>query len=413
MSDSLPDALGVLPAGRPTRVALAAGLWGLVVFMPVGLTYLGFFATALAVATAGGLGRRWQRLRAHGLFWPLAGFIGWTLVVLALQPHWFPETASNLWHALRIAATLALAAMLTRSEAQWALAGFLLAAAGAVVVMVFGQTLHLSTDSAWHSQLMYAGNKSISNALLLAVLAGWAIAVALQGRLRTRLLAGGMALALLAVMLHAVPSRGALLIALLALPAAALHQGRQHGRRLALALVAMLLAIAAPLLLVDALRNPLALGLSEVRQALQGQVTAGSWNLRMQLLFHTAAMAWERPLLGWGIGAWNAQWQARAPASLAALNMPHNDLLWMAAQAGIPGALAWLAPLTTACRIAWTEQTLAGRLAFVAGLALLAASLVNSATRDAAIGLCLPWIAAVTLRHAVPMRSGDREGPHA
>jgi hypothetical protein len=54
----------------------------------------------------------------------------------------------------------------------------------------------------------------------------------------------------------------------------------------------------------------------------------------------------------------------------------------------------------TACRIGWQRQDLTGRLAFVAALALLAAALVNSATRDAAIGLCLPWITAVLLRLA-------------
>lgn len=388
-----------------TRVApwvgYCAGFWGLVVFMPVGLTYLAFFALALMLLAQGGRAARWRQLRDHALFLPLCVFVGWTLLVLVLQPTIYPETPSNLWHSMRIVLTFAMALALTRDEAAWAIRGFLLAAAFAVAVMVAGPWLHLSIDSPWRNQLQYSGNKSISNALLLATLAGSAVAVALAraGR-RQRTVAIAVALGLLGVILFLLPSRSALLIALLLVPAAAIHQWRARWRRLLLALLVTALATSALLVLVPAMQTRLALGVAELQQASRGEVTQGSWNMRVQMIRHTVDMVLERPWTGWGIGAWNDQWRQRAPAAIARLNMPHNDLLWMGAQAGVPGALAWLAILWTACRVGWQRRDLTGRLAFVATLALLGAALVNSATRDAAIGLCLPWIAAIGVRLA-------------
>jgi len=368
--------------------------------MPVGMTYVSFFALALALLAQGGQMARWRQLRAHRLFLPLCVYTGWTLLVLALQPRIYAETASNLWHGLRFMLTFAMALALTQQEAAWALRGFLLAAACALVVIVAGPWLHLPIDSPWHNQLQYSGNKSISNALLLATLAGSAVAVALARPGRTGMVAIGVALALLGVIVFLLPSRSALLIALLLMPAAAIHQWRAHRRNLWVALASMAVASVLLLALVPAMQDRLALGLTELQQARQGDVTQGSWNLRVQMIRHTLDMVLERPLTGWGIGAWNDQWRQRAPAAIVQLNMPHNDLLWMGAQAGLPGALAWLAVIGTAARIGWQQPSLQGRFAFLAALSLLAAALVNSATRDAAIGLCLPWIAAVSLRLA-------------
>jgi O-antigen ligase len=391
-----------------------AGFWGLVLFMPVGLTYLAFFALALALVAGGHQSVRWQQLRAHGLFVPLLVLTAWTLFVLALQPVIYPETPSNLWHGLRIVLTFAMALALTREEATWALRGFLIAAACSVLVIVAGPALGLPMDSPLRNLMQYSGNKSISNALLLAVLAGSAVIVALACTGRDRLAALAVALVLLGLIVFALPSRSALLIALLSMPAVALHQWRNQWRRLLLALGFMALVAVLLVALVPAMQSRLALGLAELQQASTGDVIWGSWNMRVQMIRHTADMVLEKPWMGWGIGAWNDQWRQRAPAALVNLNMPHNDFLWMGAQAGLAGALAWLAVLLAACRIGWRRQDVAGRLAFVAALAMLAAALVNSATRDAAIGLCLPWIAAVFLRLADgPARPDDPGGATA
>jgi O-antigen ligase len=122
--------------------------------------------------------------------------------------------------------------------------------------------------------------------------------------------------------------------------------------------------------------------------------------VRFYMYRDTARMVIDRPFAGWGIGGWTEQWHARGPALLANYNMPHNDFLWMGAQAGVPGALTLLAILLAGLWLAWRRADLAGRLGFVAMIAMTIATSVNSAMRDAQIGLGMLWMTFVYLRLA-------------
>ena len=143
-----------------------------------------------------------------------------------------------------------------------------------------------------------------------------------------------------------------------------------------------------------------ALGVRELEQAQAGAVSEGSWVVRFYMYRDTARMIIDRPFAGWGIGGWTEQWQLRGPKLLADYNMPHDDFLWMGSQAGLPGALSLLAIILTSVWLAWRRRDLAGRHAFAATLVLLIATSVNSALRDAQIGLALLWVAMVYLRLA-------------
>ena len=78
--------------------------WGLVVFMPVGVTYLSAILLLLTMLVAGGLDKRYARLRANPLWWPVMAYLAWTFIVLAIGQH-YPETGSNLFHGIRIGLT--------------------------------------------------------------------------------------------------------------------------------------------------------------------------------------------------------------------------------------------------------------------------------------------------------------------
>ena len=379
-------------------VRLAAIFWGLVVFMPVGVNYLALFALLACMLSQGLRAERWRRVRSHLLFWPLAAYVAWTLVVLGLQPTFYAETPSNLWHGLRIVLTLALALALTEDEARWAVRGFLVAAACGLLIIAGYHVFGLPALPVWHHLVVYNGNKAISNALLMSLLAGSALVLVLACGGQVRMLAILAALILFDVIVYALPNRTALLVVLLAFPLAAVHQWRHDKRKLAGLLAIAVVASAVFVAGVPAIWTRLAQGADEVQQAIDGDVSRTSWNLRVQMARHTAHMIAERPWMGWGIGGWNDQWRRRAPPLIADLNMPHNDFLWMGAQAGVPGALSWLAIMLAACWAGWRRQDLTGRLAFVAAVTLLFSALLNSATRDAAIGLSLVWIVGLYLR---------------
>ncbi len=381
-------------------VRFAALFWGLVVFMPVGVNYLAFFALIACMLALGGRMERLRRVREHPLFWPLAVYVLWTVLVLAFQPLRYAETPSNLWHGARIVLTLALALALTQDEAVWAMRGFVLAAACGLLVIAAHFALGLPPPPVLKNLVEYAGNKSIANAVLLSLLAGSALVFALACAGRVRQVAVLVALLLLAVIVFALPNRTALLVVLLAVPAATIHQWRHRKRRMLVFVAVAVMASAVFVTVLPATRARLAQGVDEMEMAAAGEVARTSWNLRVQMARHTTRMMLERPWMGWGIGGWNDQWRKRAPPLIADLNMPHNDFLWMGAQAGVPGALSWLAIMLAACWAGWRRRDLTGRLAFVAALTLLFSALVNSATRDGVIGLSLLWIVGLYLRLA-------------
>lgn len=396
----LPDTSTPAPETRLALVRWAATLWSLVLFMPVGMSYLAFFLLIGAMLLQGPRRARLQRLRGHPLVLPLALYGVWILVVLATQSAYYAETPSNLWHAFRIVMTLLLAQALSRDEALTALRAFLLAALVAVVVVAVGHTFPLPPWLVWERLLVYGGNRSISSALMMAVLAGSCVVLALnfQGRLRQFGIVA--ALVLLGCLLVSLPNRTSLLIILLALPAAALHQWRQQHSRIAMACVATALAAGALVGGVPQVRNNLQAGIAEVEQGIRGEAVMASWNIRVQMIRHTGNMIIERPWMGWGMGAWNEQWRKRVPPAFAELNMPHNDFLWMGSQAGLPGALIWIAIPLTAVWVGWKRRDVTGRLAFVAALSMLGSSLVNSAMRDGVIGMNLLWLVGLYIRLA-------------
>jgi len=389
----------------------AACLWGAVVFMPVGLNYLGFFLVLVAMLVAGDARERALRVRSHALWWPLVALVAWQLVVLAIGGH-YAETGVNLWHGLRVPLTVLLALALTREEAQWALRGFLaIVAVNVAYIAVFYGLIVLAgitppvPPGLFRSVIFLVGNKSINNALLFTLLGACAAAVGLvllaRHRAYAALAAFGVTAVTLVIINFNLVSRTSLLALLAVLPLICVHQWRRQWRTLVAALV-----LGGAVLGVAAWKAPqgieqrLALGMQEIEAAKAGAVSEGSWVVRYYMYTETARMIAERPLAGWGIGAWNSEWRKRGPPLLADYNMPHNDYLWMGSQTGLPGALALLAMVLAGVWQGWKRPDLTGRLAFASMLVLLIATCANSALRDAQIGLSLLWIAMVALRMA-------------
>ncbi|MDI3384379.1 O-antigen ligase family protein [Xenophilus aerolatus] len=402
----------------------AACLWGAVVFMPVGVNYLGFFLLLLAMLVAGDWRERAARVRQHPLWWPVMAFLVWQLAVLAFGRH-YPETPVNLWHGLRLTATMLMALALTRDEAVWAARGFLAIAFFNIVYLAVFYAILLKLGvmppmpALLKPMIMLVGNKSINNALLFTLLGAAAAAygfhVLTQQRPYLAFASFGVTVAALVIVNSNLPSRTSLLALLLVLPAICIHHWRRRWR----VLLAVLLAGAAVLAVAvwnapPFIEQKLATGVQEIEAAKSGTVSEGSWVVRYYMYTETARMILEKPLTGWGIGAWNSEWRQRGPALLADYNMPHNDYLWMGSQTGFPGLLALLAIVLTGVWQGWKRPDLTGRIAFAAMLVLLMATSVNSALRDAQIGLSLLWIAMVCLRLArEPVDSGEpwREVP--
>ncbi|MFT3778536.1 MAG: O-antigen ligase family protein [Ottowia sp.] len=384
---------------RVSVVCWVALFWGFAAFFPIGLNYAAFAALAASMAWQGDWRVRLRRLRGEPNRWPAGLFLGWGLLVLAFGPH-YPETASNAFHALRIVLTLALALALSRDEAVWALRGFWLGIAVALALTALHLAVGLPPGVLWDSIVRYGGNKSLANAVLLALAAstGLLLPPLLSGRQRVWALV--LALGAMGALGAALYSRTAWLVVIVGLLAGLLHQWRAQRRRLLLA-VALVAALALGAgLLVPGVRDRVAQGAHEVASAYAGeQVTRNSsWGVRFRMYTETLAMVRERPVAGWGIGGWSEQWKARVEPELASANMPHNDFLWMGAQAGVPGALLLLWLVAAGLPRAWRRHDMSGRLGVVALLSMLLAVAANSALRDASIGLSVWFVVLVFQR---------------
>jgi len=382
-----------------------AAFWGFVVYLPVGMNYAAAVFLMLSLLGAGHLRERGQRVRQHPLWWFVMAFVAWTLIVLALRPH-YPETGNDLFHGLRIAITMLLALSLTREEAIWALRGFLLATVLALLAIALNETVGLPDKQLWRAIVSVQGNKSINDALLFA-LVGAAAAVMGLAHLHSlrRWHWAGPALAVTVVMAVIVsvvlPSRTSLLAMLACIFAACFHQWRSHPKGLVLALLAAFVVAGLGIWQMPAsIKNKFELGVQELQEAEAGVASEASWVSRYYMYRETARMMMDAPVAGLGIGAWTSEWKRRAPKVIDYKNMPHNDYLWMGSQGGIPGLVSLLAIMLAGVWVAWRRDDLTGRIAFVAMLTMLVAASLNSAMRDAQIGLSLLWIVFLCLRLA-------------
>ncbi|MDM0107306.1 O-antigen ligase family protein [Variovorax sp. J22R24] len=388
---------------RSRLVGPAAMFWGLTVFMPVGVTYFAAVLLLITLVVAGGWRERAVRLRNNPMWWPVMAYVAWTLVILALGPY-YPETASNLFHGLRIAATVLMALALTREEAIWAVRGFWIMGLVNIVMIALYYTVGFPMLEPWRGVLILIGNKSISNALLFTIMAATAAVYGLKALSEHRpgraALAFALIPAVIAIITFTLPSRTSLLALLLAIPAACVHQWRRQLKVLAVVLMVGGVVAAAGLWNSPVVQQKFAVGIQEIEAAQAGEISEASWVVRYYMYRDTARMIIDRPFAGWGIGGWTEQWHLRGPKLLDYKNMPHNDFLWMGAQGGVPGALSLLAIILMSVWVAWKRDDMAGRYAFVATLIVLIATMVNSALRDAQIGLAILWVGMVYLRLA-------------
>lgn len=370
-------------------------------FLPVGMSYLALLGLSAAVlADRRTLEFRWVRMLHHPIWWPTLAFVGWSLVVLVGQEHWFDETPSNGLHIIRIALTLMLGVILDRDELLWALRGLVAAFVWAAGVLLIHEAVGLPMWTVWRGLLNYHGNKSISNALLLAIAAGFAGLCCQPRRSISNLVAFGVIFASLFALVFMLPNRTALLALLIGGASVVLHVFRSRPLVLVVLIFALVGTAAVGVASFPVLSQRLMLGFTETQAAIAGIVDPnkyGSWSIRVLMYQTTLQMLLEQPFTGNGIGAWNSLWNQRVPAELAGFNMPHSDYLLMGAQAGWMGLLTFSALLMTGWWQGWQRRDLAGRALFFVTTVVCVAAAFNSAARDAHIGLELLWVLGLLL----------------
>ncbi len=385
------------PENQKRLVAQIAFWWGLLAFLPVGVNYLGLFALSGAVVWRGDGAVRWARLK-DSLLYPALLFFGvWTLWIVAWQDTWYDRSGSNLWHQARIFLTIALAASLTTTEAKSAIKGFMWGSSLVLMLVVAHHAHLIPMHSFWEHLIISGTNKTIGASVLLSLAAGVLMAHMLTSTGQSRLLSLIALITLLVIVTMGLSKRTGIITSLMAMGLVIVHMWRSHPWRWLVALVSMLVIVMLTWYTSPELQAKFHQGIQEVQEGIAGAVKVESWNVRIHMIKHTWEMMAERPYMGWGVGAWNTQWQQRVPVEIGGFNMPHNDALWMGAQAGVLGAFSWLFLMLSPLGLAWKARSWMGAAATAGICVATFASLVNNGTRDATIGLPMLWMMGVLI----------------
>ncbi|MCK9515562.1 MAG: O-antigen ligase family protein [Ottowia sp.] len=378
---------------RHAAVGWAAFLWGLFVFFSISLNYVGLLGLLLTLALDSNTWRaRQKRLRTSPHWWPALLFMGWFTVILVTGAH-YPETASNAGHTFRIVLTLAAVVMLDRKEVLMAVRGFTASLILVLILIIMNHVVGLPDLALWHGALQYTNNKSIATAILLAVTATSILILLPRMSAATTIISLIMLAVILFVLAVILHSRTAWMILMAGILVGVVCSIRTKPKWTSL-LAAVALALIAAGVLTPSVRDHVTIGISQVMKARQDpvHVSETSWGLRYIMYVETSRMIRRHPVTGNGIGSWNTIWRERAPKNIRYLNMPHNDFLWMGMQAGIPGVFLFLAMIAASLPARWRQRHADGGLGVMAMVGLLIAISLNSALRDAAIGLPLWFV---------------------
>lgn len=200
----------------------------------------------------------------------------------------------------------------------------------------------------------------------------------------------GIAVAILCAVnvLLLLPGRSGHVALLVALTLSLLWALPQRARPAAL--LAPLLLVAAMLALSPDFRDRTAAVVSESQAYKRGDETPTSSGLRLLYWKRSVEAIVERPLTGYGVGSWNAEFRRLEGSNLrkesASLRNPHQEYLLWAVQLGVGGLALFLGLLAAVARDA-SRFPLATRHATWAVLAIFAAAcMFNSTLYDAFIG---------------------------
>ena len=294
-------------------------------------------------------------------------------------------------------------------EARAALAGFLVAAVLAALVVAVHHVWGLPAWAIWSSLLSSRNNFSSGNMITMATAAGVSLYLGLSARRapadRWLALAAALALAL-TVAFHAVSRNSQLLLALLLLAAVVC---RFRSWRMALAGALVVVALAAAMWQYSPTTRSRFLELAgNLQGATSGANYATSGGVRWRMYQEAVQGMLEHPVLGTGVGSWLPHWRSvwlgmdvdLAPATklqFAEINNPHNDFLLAGMETGVPGLLllAWV--LARFIRLGWQQNSVPGGLTVLMGVSLFATCLVNAPLRDAALGMTLLWLLGAAL----------------
>lgn len=400
--------LGERQIVRDRLVRYVGVSWGLCAFFPIGLMYLHALLMLVALAISSDVAQRLRTLRGSELSMPLLLILAWTLIA-TFAGEWHPDTPTRLFHIARVAVVLSMGLMLSAPEARAALCGFVVAAVLAAFIVAVHHVWELPKSAIWNSLLVSRNNFSSGNMITMAVASGVCLVFGMgkQAVAADRRIFFAAALALsLTVALHAVSRNSQLLLLMLFLTSLVY---RFRSTIAVLGGIALAFALAAMAWQFSPTTKE---RFSHITKSLELVSTESNYSnsvgVRWRMYQEAVQGMWDHPVFGTGVGSWLPHWrmvwsglnQRLSPemqSVFAEINNPHNDFLLAGMETGVIGMLLLVWLLARFIKAGWNQGSTAGGVTVVMGVAMSVTALVNAPFRDAALGMTLVWLLAVSV----------------
>lgn len=338
------------------RADLVAKLACVALYFLFPISVAGANVSMLVVLVAGLLAgqyrQRWEAVRGNPVVWASLGLYAWMIIGIAYSPAPWPDVAQHLGKYFKLVFLVLVMSLLMDAKWRHRCWGAFTAAMLFTLACTYA---NIWIDLPWsrtQNQGLGADHTVfkdyISQGIMMSMLVLIALSQTLDSKLtrRWRLAWGGVALLAALSITHLSYGRTGYVALAAALGAFALFAMKGRSRWLVLAgvgLVAVVLVYSS-----GGLRDRVALALQEARSSHQENLT--SIGQRLYFAEKTWSLIQEKPVLGWGTGAYHEQFCRVATSPVwcdAGKFHPHNQLLFIWVENGLIGLgllllLIWL-----------------------------------------------------------------------
>lgn len=398
-------------AANETKAQFILSLLPITLFFPIGIGYTGIVLFIAAWLLERHYREKWQAIKDSPLFYPVLA-----LLLVTCVAGIFLDRQPGFWKAwLHYQIYWFLLLFISVGAGSWQQRALKVFYVGAVVAATLFYLNYFKLLPNWglvQNYINYAGNKSILLGILLGIAGGWMLndIFAKRDQLVLRIVA--FLYITLALLLFAKTRSGSLILVFGCAVVLLRHFTFSWRSLLLVVLTVALLGVAWET--ATGFRERL-LGTANDIKAFVGGGKISDEGIRLEMYRITGEMIEEHPVVGHGIGSWEANYPARAKGLLSEnMATPHNDYLLYTAELGVIGLVAllwiWLTQLVVAVRIGGST----GVRLFTIGIAIMFGGMVNAILRDALFGIAFMILLSIPLagvsRHAYRNHySGDMD----
>lgn len=394
----------------PSREQLPGTIFAILpitLFFPIGLMYAAIVLYFMAWLAAGGLRDKWVEIRRHPIYTPNSLL----LAIVLLSSIFLSVGNEHRWHGMIhyfvFLFLLLFSVGCEEKVYRRAKLALFIGTLYAGLVFCFAKLGWLPDWTIFSYYHQYAGNKSISLGIFLAIVAAWMLNEAFDATERRTMLAYLVAYAFIewVVVQLAVTRTGALMVYLLS-ALVVLRRLKFNRRSIAIVSVVSLVILGVVASNGDGNRRLKGVG-AAITVLQEGSIGTGESN-RLQFLQLTVAMIAEKPVLGFGIGGWRQEYQVRAQGlETAFMSTPHNDYLLYGSELGVMGLILLVWIFGAMVRESLRATTTKGTALLLVTVALMVSSMFNAMLRDWRFGVPLMLMLAIAYRDSRALLSNS------